>query len=151
MADEAKEPEQAQEELLDAAPIVETPPPPKRPKSWLSYVFTYVRMLEYDLDRQNHEIDKLKAERDAMFDRMVRITTGFGMEEKMPDALEVEKRTRDMQPRTMHDFRSRMTADSLDRYEIAIRAKAEAEEKARRDKEKGDKSGDDTPTDAERG
>lgn len=120
--------------------------PPKRPKSWLSWFSGYVRMLEYELDLRTHEAERLRKERDSIFDRMVRLTTGFGMEEEMPDAIEVEKRTQEVQrpARTMHDFRGQMTAESLDRYETRIKKQAVADEEAKRKKESGGMSGDDT-------
>ena len=139
------------EELRAEAPTLnmEIEYPPKRPKSWLSWFSGYVRMLEYEVEAKEFEAKRLRAERDSIFDRLVRLTTGFGMEEEMPDAIEVEKRTQEVQrpARTMHDFRSQMTAESLERYEERIKRDAEADEKARRDaaeKKSGGKSGDNT-------
>lgn len=130
-----------------AIPIAGRPPEsrPKRPRSWLSWFFGYVRMLEYNLDVAEREAERLRRERDSIFDRMVRLTTGFSMAEEMPDAIEVEKRTQEIQkPRNMHDFRGKMTADSLERFEANIKKDAIAEEEAKRKKEGGGTSGDDT-------
>lgn len=104
------------------------------PRSWLGYVSPYVRLLEF-------MVAELKRERDDLQNRLVRMTTGWNLDERVPNQDEIEaEETR--KPRTSWELVRQQEADSLKNY--MKRLEEEAKQAA---KPNGGTSGDKATTD----
>lgn len=91
--------------------------------SWLGHIFPYVGMLEAVCQDQAEELDRKEELVLKLFDRLARTTTGYGLNQEMPDAITLEQQQRDLlgKPRTVDEMMLQMEAESekrvKERYE----------------------------------
>ena len=82
--------------------------------SWLGRVFGYVRLLETLVQDQAEQLDEKEAQLEKIQDRLIRLTTGFGMKEEMPNMVELQREQEEMlkRPRTVEDLSLQLEAES---------------------------------------
>jgi hypothetical protein len=94
----------------------------KQVGTWLGKVFPYIGFLE-------REISELRVERRELLDRLIRLTTGWGMDQSMPDIIETQREADEMnasrKPRTAFDL-----ARELERLSM-VEAEKEPKEEAK--------------------
>ena len=67
-------------------------------RSWLGYVSPYVRSLEL-------RVDELNNEREKMLERVVRLTTGYGLSEPVPNVAQEVEQAIDIQKKQQEVFK----------------------------------------------
>lgn len=92
-------------------------------RSWLSRFFPSVARMEElatslqrDVDRLESENARISKERDELFDRTVRLTTGYGINEKMPNIQETTEAMLEAQKKAAGvDFGAELESASIAR------------------------------------
>jgi len=99
-------------------------------KSWLSLLFPSVARLEETVlglqetvRRLEDENEKIGKERDILFDRAMRLTTGYGINEQMPNIVETTRAIAEQQNK-VSNFR---LADELERESLQRRINGDRE------------------------
>jgi hypothetical protein len=83
-------------------------------RTWIGKVFPYIGHLE-------SELALARAERATILDRLVRVTTGYGLDQEMPDHITAEKEVRELNAmrgaRTPFDLARELERVSLEESE----------------------------------
>lgn len=84
----------------------------------------------------------MRRERDELMSRMMKMTTGYGMQERIPTQEEIRRMSEEnkRQPRTVTELMQHLEKDSLESY-LKAQKKPKAQEKPN-----GEESGDTTAT-----
>lgn len=90
-------------------------------RSWLGFFFPYVGMLEAQNAALRSELEGEKTRAERLLDRIVKITTGFGLNETIPEALAEQARPQPVNP---YELLKQMERESLEAYEARLRKKS---------------------------